>query len=193
MFVQKNLVLRISFAEVLQKSVSQHHDLPHLLITLKHQEKQDFFKQPITNMTWIQLHWFIIYLLVLDLQQVQHHSMGSHVFQQALLLHSALLTLIAQFREPLHDLKKRLNYSPTLFFIILLIRKSCQLKKNKSPLWLWCSCSPCWSQSEVCCPHPVLDSEQRPSRETTKEIIFKNRYYNPFQPPFLNIEKNMTK
>lgn len=69
-----------------------------------------------TNITCTQLHWFTIYLLILDLQQVQHHSMGSHVFQQALLLHPALLTLIAQLCEPLQDLKKRLNHSLTSFF-----------------------------------------------------------------------------
>lgn len=39
-------------------------------------------------------------LLIRDLQQVQHHSVGPHVLQQPLLLHTTLLTGITQLTEP---------------------------------------------------------------------------------------------
>lgn len=39
-------------------------------------------------------------LLVRDLQQVQHHSVGPHVLQQPLLLHTTLLTGITQLTQP---------------------------------------------------------------------------------------------
>lgn len=40
-------------------------------------------------------------LLIGDLQQVQHDSMGPHVLQQPLLLHTTLFTGITQLTEPL--------------------------------------------------------------------------------------------
>lgn len=40
------------------------------------------------------------HLLVGDLQQVQHDSVGPHVLQQPLLLHTTLLTGITQLTEP---------------------------------------------------------------------------------------------
>lgn len=43
-------------------------------------------------------------LLIGDLQQVQHHSVGAHVLQQPLLLQAALLTGITQLAEPKQDL-----------------------------------------------------------------------------------------
>lgn len=42
MFVQENLVLRVSSAEVLEEGVSQGHDLVHLLVILQ----QDTDRQP---------------------------------------------------------------------------------------------------------------------------------------------------
>lgn len=44
------------------------------------------------------------YLLIRDLQQVQHHCMSSHVLQQPLLLHATLLVAVTQLTEPQQDL-----------------------------------------------------------------------------------------
>lgn len=46
-------------------------------------------------------------LLVGNLQQVQHHSVGAHVLQQPLLLQATLLTGITQLTEPKQNLKIR--------------------------------------------------------------------------------------
>lgn len=40
-FVQENLVLRVSSAEVLEKGVSQGHDLVHLLVILQQDRQTD--------------------------------------------------------------------------------------------------------------------------------------------------------
>lgn len=106
MFVQENLVLRVSSAEVLEKGVSQGHDLVHLLVILQ-QDRQ-------TDSRWgggldekndrLRMSLAAANLLVGDLQQVQHHSVGAHVLQQPLLLQAALLTGIAQLAEPKQDL-----------------------------------------------------------------------------------------
>lgn len=105
-FVQENLVLRVSSAEVLEKGVSQGHDLVHLLVILQ-QDRQ-------TDSRWgggldekngrLRMSLAAANLLVGDLQQVQHHSVGTHVLQQPLLLQAALLTGIAQLAEPKQDL-----------------------------------------------------------------------------------------
>lgn len=42
--------------------------------------------------------------LVRDLQQIQHHSVSSHVLQQPLLLHATLLRRVTQLTETLQDL-----------------------------------------------------------------------------------------
>lgn len=49
----------------------------------------------------------VAHLLVGDLQEVQHHSVGPHVFKQPLLLHTTLLTGITQLTEPKEDLNIR--------------------------------------------------------------------------------------
>lgn len=45
MFVQENLVLRVSSAEVLEEGVSQGHDLVHLLVILQQDRQTD--RQPL--------------------------------------------------------------------------------------------------------------------------------------------------
>lgn len=47
---------------------------------------------------------YTAYLLIRDLQQVQHHCMSSHVLQQPLLLHATLLVAVTQLTEPQQDL-----------------------------------------------------------------------------------------
>lgn len=100
-FVQQNLVLRVSSAEVLEKRVCQGHDLIHLLITLCNMGPKRRMKSPSDKVETLKLAvWAVSHLLVGDLQQVQHDSVGPHVFQQPLLLHTTLLTRIAQLTEP---------------------------------------------------------------------------------------------
>lgn len=49
----------------------------------------------------IQLAVVVVpHLLVGDLQQVQHYSMGPHVLQKPLLLHTTLLARVTQLTEP---------------------------------------------------------------------------------------------
>jgi len=61
--------------------------------------------------TYKLVFWWAAYyfphLLIGNLQQVQHDSMGSHVLQEPLLLHTTFLTRITQLTEPLQDLKMR--------------------------------------------------------------------------------------
>lgn len=93
----------------------QGHDLIHLLINLgkgrtkqiksqtgRHQEAMlqkrlhaniQREEEPLHSLLWLA------HLLIGDLQQVQHHSMGPHVLQQPLLLHTTLLTGKTQLTE----------------------------------------------------------------------------------------------
>lgn len=108
MFVQENLVLRVSSAEVLEEGVSQGHDLVHLLVILQ----QDTDTRPLgrrldEKKDRLRMSLAATNLLVGDLQQVQHHSVGAHVLQQPLLLQAALLTGITQLAEPKQDLSIR--------------------------------------------------------------------------------------
>lgn len=100
-FVQQNLVLRVSSTEVLEKRMCQGHDLIHLLITLCNMGTNGEKKSPSGKVETQKLAvWAVSHLLVGDLQQVQHDSVGPHVFQQPLLLHTTLLTGITQLTEP---------------------------------------------------------------------------------------------
>lgn len=50
------------------------------------------------------------HLLIGDLQQVEHHSVGAHVLQQPLLLHSTLLTGVTQLTQTHKDLQITTHY-----------------------------------------------------------------------------------
>lgn len=103
-FVQQNLVLRVSSTEVLEKRMCQGHDLIHLLIALWNigtiEENEKSFRESGNTEKQKLAVWAFSHLLVGDLQQVQHDSVGPHVFQQPLLLHTTLLTGITQLTEP---------------------------------------------------------------------------------------------
>lgn len=96
--MEKNLILLISCTEVLQELMSQFHDILHSdIFTLKRKiftihflimlkKKKRKAAKPRSLISKNQLH-----LLVGDLQELQHHTVSSHVPQQPLLL---LLTLL---------------------------------------------------------------------------------------------------
>lgn len=84
-FMQQNLVLRVSSAEVLEKRVCQGHDLIHLLVTLyqgrtTHTKMKCSYKEGSTESETLAV-WVVTHLLVGDLQQVQHCSVGPHILK----------------------------------------------------------------------------------------------------------------
>lgn len=95
----------------------QGHDLIHLLVTLcKGRSKQVKAKiireneRPRFHINIECNESFVLvgtHRLVGDLQQVQHHSVGPHVLQQPLLLHTTLLAGITQLTEPQQNLNIR--------------------------------------------------------------------------------------
>lgn len=119
--MQQSLVFLITSTKLLQELMGELEDLHHLGITLRkgREDKhlglvRDGDRTQLCKMSpcshgehalcsmHFETSWLLSpHLLIRDLQQIQHHFVGIHVLQQALLLLAHLLSNSAHLIQPL--------------------------------------------------------------------------------------------
>lgn len=145
------------------------------------------------NWTGHMIQGMSTHLLIWDLEQVQHHSVSSHVLQQPLLLHTNLLSRRAEFTETQQDLchTRHKTMRPALHLEgILLCMPLCNIQglyslerrkhwvKKFPPLSQFCSCWLCCCLFEVYCSHPALGSRYLlPVNQKLHTVRWHHRYW----------------